>query len=159
MSDQVSNQVSNQVFNQLFSESSDEVLKRIKFASSAEDLVQCICFSKENQLIVDYRYFKHIATTMSYHMITTRIISMIDEILSKYPKFIAHMCIKTLTVGDVEKHIAYIKALSNTLKERYQDKMTTCSVYKAPFIFAQIYGLVSCFIDKDTQAKISLIKK
>ena len=143
----------------LFVESSDEVLKRIRFASSAEDLVENICHTEGNQLIIDHRYFKHIASPVSYQTITTKIVNGIDEILASHPKFIAHICIKSLTVSDVEKHMAYIKALSITLKERYQDKMEKCSVYKAPFIFAQIYGIVSCLIDKDTQAKISLVKQ
>jgi hypothetical protein len=145
--------------NEFFTQSSSDVLKHVTFATSAEELIKYICFSKDDLLVVDYRYFKHIASHMSYQLITIRIIEMVDCILASYPKFTAHICIKTLTVSDIDKHMGYIKTLSNALKARYQDKMLTCSVHNAPFIFAQIYGIVSCFIDKDTQAKITLVKK
>lgn len=143
----------------LFSESSDEVTRRITQAKSADELINQICYSYDNVLVVDYRYFKYIATVASYQLITNRIVCMIDEILQHHPKFVAHICIKYLTISDVDKHMTYVKNLSNVLKTRYQDKMSTCSIYNAPFIFAQIYGIVSCFIDKDTQAKIALVKK
>jgi hypothetical protein len=142
-----------------FSESSEEVMKRISQATSAEELINQICYSDGNVLFMDYRYFKYIASVSSYHLITTRVVEMIDQILLGYPKFDARVCIKFLTVTDVDKHMTYVKSLSNVLKTRYQDKMETCSIYNAPFIFAQIYGIVSCFIDKDTQAKIVLVKK
>ena len=144
---------------EFFTQTSADVLKHVTFATSAEELVKYVCFSKDDFLIVDYRYFKHIASHMSYQLITTRVVEMVDHILASYPKFIAHICIKSLTVSDIDKHMGYIKSLSNVLKARYQDKMLTCSIYNAPFIFAQIYGIVSCFIDKDTQAKITLVKK
>lgn len=142
-----------------FSESSEEVMKQITRATSAEELINKICYSEGNTLVIDYRYFKHIASFASYQLITNRIVDMIDKILQHYPKFVAHACIKSLTVSDVDKHLPYVKNLSNVLKTRYQDKMATCSVHNSPFIFAQIYGIVSCFIDKDTQEKIVLVKK
>lgn len=141
----------------MFAQTSIEIANQVKFASSAGELMQFVCFSSGNQLIVDYRYFKHIASPMSYQLITSRITDMIDEILSSHPKFVAHTCSKTLTVSDIDKHLGFIKSISNLLKTRYQDKMSKCYIYKAPFIFAQIYGIVSCFIDKDTQAKIELV--
>lgn len=143
----------------LFNESSEEVMKRISLATSSDELINQICYSDGNILVVDYRYFKYIASIASYQLITNRIVEMIDQILQNNEKFITHACIKSLTVSDVDKHMNYIKHLSNVLKERYQDKMLTCSIHKAPFIFAQIYGIVSCFVDKDTQAKIILVKK
>ncbi len=142
-----------------FTESSEEVMKRISIASSAEELINQICYSDGDVLVVDYRYFKYIASVASYQLITNRVVEMIDLILLNHPKFIAHICIKNLTLGDIDKHLSYIKRLSDVLKARYQDKMATCSIHKAPFIFAQIYGIVSCFIDKETQAKMVLVKK
>ncbi len=142
-----------------FPQTSADILKCVTFATSAEELIERICFHENNLLIVDYRYFKHIASKMSYQLITTHIVETIDHILMSHPKVIVHTCFKSLTVSDVDKHMGYIKTLSNVLKTRYQDKMLTCSIYNAPFIFAQIYGIVSCFIDKDTQAKITLVKK
>ena len=158
MSDTASTSVSTAT-NTFFNESSEEVMKRISNATSAEDLINQICYSDGDTLFLDYRYFKYIASVASYQLITNRVVEMIDKILQHHPKFIAHTCIKFLTITDVDKHMSYIKNLSNVLKTRYQDKMATCSIYNAPFIFAQIYGIISCFIDKDTQAKIVLVKK
>ena len=47
----------------------------------------------------------------------------------------------------------------NYLKDKYPEKLAKCYVYNAPFIFTQIFNIVSMFIDKETQKKIELVKK
>lgn len=140
--------------------SSQEVADKITSSSSSIDsLMHLICYTEGNILVVDYRYFKHIANPLSYQTIMKHVIAMIDYILESHPNFSTLACIKSLTVSDVDKHMTFIKSISNALKTRYQNKMTKCSIYNAPFIFAQVYNIVSCFIDKDTLEKITMIPK
>ena len=117
-----------------------------------------VCRAEGNVIIADYRYFKHVASPSSYAAIVGQVVKSIDRVLENYPNFVAHMCIKSLTVSEIDKHMEFIKAFCTTLKTRYHNKMTKCYVYKAPFIFSQIYNIVSCFIDKDTRTKVELVK-
>ena len=66
---------------------------------------------------------------------------------------------KSLTLSDVDKHKIFIQNIAVFLKEKYPNKLEKCYVYNAPFVFAQIYNIVSIFIDKDTQKKIELVNK
>jgi hypothetical protein len=152
--------------NDIFKNSTEEVVAKIRTTQDPQKLMNYICYINpttanepegDNTIIMDYRYFKHIASPYSYQSITAQLLNMIDTVLSKYSKFNVKICIKSLTVSDIDKHYAYIKDLSNVLKTTYQDKMGYCHVYRAPFIFAQIFNIVSCFIDKETQTKIKLM--
>ncbi len=142
---------------ELFAQSTSEVAVKMATVISIDEVMDLICRAEGNVLIADYRYFKF-AGSSSYTAIVAQVVKSIDHILKTYPYFVAHMCIKTLTVSDIDKHMEFIKTFCSTLKMRYQNKMVKCYVYKAPFIFSQIYGIVSCFIDKDTRTKVELVK-
>jgi hypothetical protein len=66
---------------------------------------------------------------------------------------------KNLTIVEIDKHKEYIKFISEFLKDKYPEKLAKCYVYNAPFIFTQIFNIVSMFIDKETQKKIELVKR
>ena len=143
---------------ELFAQSTSEVAVKLATIVSIDEMMELICRAEGNVLVADYRFFKHAGSPSSYAAIIGQVVKSIDRILESYPQFIAHMCIKSLTVSDIDKHMEFIKTFSSTLKTRYQNKMLKCYVYKAPFIFSQIYGIVSCFIDKDTRTKVELVK-
>lgn len=142
---------------ELFDQSTSEVAIKVATIVSIDEIIGLICRAEGNVLVADYRYFKYAGSLSSYNAIIAQVIKSIDQILETYPDFVAHMCIKTLTVSDIDKHMEFIKTFCSTLKMRYQNKMSKCYVYKAPFIFSQIYGIVSCFIDKDTRTKVELV--
>jgi len=149
--------MSNPAIPELFDQSTSEVAVKVATIVSIDEIIGLICRAEGNVLIADYRYFKYAGSSSSYATVIAQVTKSIDQILETYPHFIAHMCIKTLTVSDIDKHMGFIKTFCSTLKMRYQDKMSKCYVYKAPFIFSQIYGIVSRFIDKDTRAKVELV--
>jgi hypothetical protein len=70
-----------------------------------------------------------------------------------------HVNLKKLTLIDIDKHKEFIQDMSGHLKNKYPDKLIKCYIYNAPFVFSQIFNIVSLFIDKDTQKKIELIIK
>lgn len=142
---------------ELFDQSTSEVAVKVATIASIDEIMSLICRAEGNVLVADYRYFKYAGSSSSYAAVIAQVVKSIDQILETYPDFVAHMCIKTLTVTDIDKHMEFIKTFCSTLKMRYQNKMSKCYVYKAPFIFSQIYGIVSCFIDKDTRTKVELV--
>jgi hypothetical protein len=94
---------------------------------------------------------------VTYSIIINYVTNNIDTILSNNEKFTVYVNLKKLTLVDIDKHKDFIHDLSLFLKNKYPNKLTKCYIYNAPFVFSQIFNIVSLFIDKDTQLKIELI--
>jgi hypothetical protein len=125
----------------------------------SQDILKNLCFIKDNEIILNYVYFKNLATKDTYNCILTYITNNIDIILSQKTEFTIHVNMKSLTIIDIDKHKLFIQIISRYLKDKYPQKLEKCYIYNAPFLFAQIYSIVSMFIDKETQTKIEIVNK
>ena len=122
------------------------------------DILSELCYVKNNAVIINYIYFKYLATDSMYNYILMHITNNIDNILSNHNKFIVHVNMQKLSLGDIDKHKIFITNFSLLLKEKYPDKLLKCYIHKAPFMFKQIFNVINVFIDKETQEKIELVK-
>jgi hypothetical protein len=139
-------------------DNSEKIVSKIN-TGEWNGILQGLCSIKDNVIVLDYIYFKHFATKITYSIILNHITNNIDIILSKNEKFSVHVNLKKLTLIDIDKHKEFIQDMSVYLKDKYPDKLTKCYIHNAPFVFSQIFNIVSLFIDKDTQTKIELIVK
>jgi hypothetical protein len=121
------------------------------------DILNSVCFIKENEVVIDYLYFKHFANGETYQFILSTIVNNIDSILNINEKFVVHINMKSLAISDFEKHKHFIQNISDFFKERYDGKLIKCYIYNAPFIFSQVFNIIIAFIDKETQNKIVVI--
>jgi hypothetical protein len=64
-----------------------------------------------------------------------------------------------LTLVEIDKHKNFIQYLSTFLKDKYPQKMEKCYIFNAPFVFSQLFHIISMFIDKETQSKIVVFKQ
>ena len=124
-----------------------------------QELLNYYCNVQENDIIINYYYFKYLANSQTYDIFTNLMIGYIDDVLKNYEKFNVHISIHKLSVMEIHKHIGYIRIMTDLLKTRYQDKMEKCSIYNASNIFSQIYEIIVPYIDPDTQKKIGLVSK
>lgn len=138
--------------------SSEKIIGKI-IKGEWDDILNGLCVIKENAIILNYIYFKYFATNETYNYILNFVTNNIDKILAKNVNFNVCVNMKSLTLSDVDKHKIFIQNIAVFLKEKYPNKLEKCYVYNAPFVFAQIYNIVSIFIDKDTQKKIELVNK
>jgi poly(3-hydroxyalkanoate) synthetase len=119
------------------------------------DLLTNFCSVKiNNEIELNYKYFKIIHTFIDKNDILNYLIYIIENVLSKYPTFIIHANIEKLTLLEIEKNKEFIHIMSNQLKETFPDKLELCIIYEGSFIFKQIYNFLSIFIDKKTLKKI-----
>jgi hypothetical protein len=138
--------------------SSEKIISKIK-KGEINDIFNGLCKIKDGIIIIDYTYFKHFASLETYPVIISLITNNIDEVL-KYKSFITvYLNMKTLTVTDIDKHKTFIYHILDLLNKKYPKKLDKCYVYNAPYIFSQIYNIVSLIIDKDTLMKIELMCK
>jgi hypothetical protein len=123
------------------------------------DVLSKLCFAVDSQnIILDYRYFKFIASVDNYEFIICYIVSVIQCVLNKHETFILHVNLDSLSLLHIEKHFGFIKRMSEVLKTTFPDKLNICNVYNAPFIFSKVISIIGVFVDKKTQQKMKLMK-
>ena len=122
------------------------------------DILTHLCSIKNDRILLDYKYFKPCAQVENYGVILKHIIETIQTILHEKDTFIIHINLQSLTLSDVEKHYSFIQIISETMKNTFPDKLEQFNIYNAPFIFSQVYRIISLFIDKQTQQKMKLVE-
>ena len=142
--------------------SSNEHIKTAKtniMKTCFNDVLSRLCFAIDSEnIILDYRYFKFIASADNYDLLIDYFVSVIQSVLNKHETFILHVNLDSLSFLHIEKHFAFIKRISEVLKTTFPDKLNICRLYNAPFIFSKIISIISTFVDKKTQQKITLVK-
>lgn len=148
----------NEIFSENIEHSSEKILEKVK-KGEWNDILYGLCSIKENIVLLNYVYFKHIAKEDTYKYILNYLVTSLDNMLIMNSKFIVHLNMKNLTITDIDKHKIFIQEMADCFKNRYPQKLEKCYVYNAPFIFSQIYNMIGVFIDKETQQKIELVNK
>ena len=149
--------------NDMFSEnientSSEKIIDKVR-NGNWNDIFKGLCCIKENNIVLNYIYFKYIANDETYSYIMNHITNNINQILQTNNEFSVHVNMKSLTIVDIDKHKEFVQQISLFLKDNYPDKLEKCYVYNAPFMFSNFFNIVSMFIDKETQKKIELVNK
>ena len=122
-----------------------------------DEMLNRLCYINDDAIVLDYKYFKYFAVKETYSIILKFITNQIDNLLAVNKYFIVHVNMKNLTISDIDKHKTFIQNISTLCKDKYPNKLSKCYIYNAPFVFSQIYNIVSMFIDKVTQQKIEVI--
>jgi len=135
-------------------------------ATDILELIKKMCFNmNDNIIILDYKYFKFITTKLGIKLdkslmdiIIQFIVGVANSVLENYPLYCLHINLHGLSVIDIEKYSVFIQKFSMAMKSTFQDKLETCYLYNSPFIFSNMFKLISHFIDKVTMQKMVLIK-
>jgi len=134
-------------------------LKKQIIVCSNEILTKLCSAIHENEVILDTRYFLLIATSENYNIILEYVIGIIQQLLTKYTTVFVHINMQSISLIHLDKHYTFIKNICILLQEKFPDKLEKCFVYNAPFLFSQLFKIISRFIDKKTQKKIELVKE
>jgi hypothetical protein len=121
------------------------------------EILRNICYIINNEIIVDFHYFKHIGNSETYNLILSNVVNNIDTIVGELGHFTIHINVKTLSVGDIDKHQDFLQRVSDFFKTRYEGKLLKCYVYNTPFVFSQVFQLVKKWIDKETIDKMIVL--
>lgn len=124
------------------------------------------CFNHNNNIIIDYKIFKNIASILTYDMIFKHLENVItnttknltNDTLQKNNVNI-HLSMKSLSITDVDKHRNFISNLINYYNLNYPNYLNGCYIYLASSIFKQVFSIFSIFIDKETKKKIHIVEK
>lgn len=122
------------------------------------DILNKMCFIEGDQMLLDYKIMKQILNVNTYDIIFDRLINTTRETISQNALINMHICLKGLTITDMDKHKNFVLRIIKTFSDEFPNKLDVCNLYKTPAIFSQIFALISVFIDKVTINKIKIIK-
>jgi hypothetical protein len=113
----------------------------------------------DKEVVIDFRYFKLLSTWNGFDtdIMIQHVMNVIETALKYNEIFIMHMYLKSLGISDMEKYYPFIVKISETFKNMFADKLEKCFIYKPPFIFAQLFNIVSAFFDKKTISKLQTV--
>lgn len=138
--------------------SSDDVKTKFKnkMPVLTAEYLDFICRVDGCNVYIDNRHFKYIGHLTNYDIILDHIVASLHKVLETFPLYTIHLCLKSLTVGQIEKHYQFIKHACDVLKKTFVNKLNVCYIYQAPFIFNQLFRLITPFLDKLTISKMRL---
>ena len=135
--------------------------KNEELITFTDNLYKNFCYvNNDNHIHINYKSFKIISNffkTNNKQYILNYLVKTIEFVINKHDMFIVHANLSSLTLVDIDKNKDLIQYISIILKERFPNKLDKCYIYEAPFIFSQLFNIISYFIDKKTQQKIMLI--
>lgn len=114
--------------------------------------------SNGNEVFLNYAILKLIGSQTTYPTIVAYMFKLLQDTSSAHSKIIVHVYLKSLTVSDVDKHKQFIMDVIKKLNDDLPNILDACYLYKTPFVFSQIYNLISIVIDKETREKIHVVK-
>lgn len=126
---------------------------------SKEEIISSIFFIKDLCVYVDYKFFKKYMTQELYETFVTHVLTLTDDLLQKVELLNIHVCMKTLSITDFDKHREFIFQFVQLVQTRYPNKLNKCFIYETPSIFAQMYKLLSVIMDRETRQKITILQK
>ena len=126
---------------------------------SNEEILSSIFFIKDLCVYVDYKFFKKYMTSSLYESFVTHVLTLTEDLLQKVELLHIHVCMKTLSITDFDKHREFIFKFVQLLQTRYPNKLNKCFIYETPSIFAQMYKLLSVIMDRETKQKITIVEK
>ena len=133
-------------------------LTHIEPTDSFQDVLDKLCsVSNNDDVFINYAIFKLVATPSTYDAILAHVVHTIKKATQTHPTTTVRVYMKTLTIGDLDKHKAFISGAVQTCNTELADTLKICHCYKTPFVFAQIYNIISTVIDKETRQKIHVV--
>jgi hypothetical protein len=121
------------------------------------EVLSHFCSFMDNNVFIDYNYFKSSNENDKYRIFTKYLSNIIDLVLINFPLVTVHINLSTLTMSEIHNHYNFICGISILFKKKYPNKLEKCLVHNAPVVFEKLYSIISLFIDAETQKKIEIV--
>ena len=122
------------------------------------DILNKMASVNKNEVFLNMAIFKLIASETTYSQIVSHVYQILKDTSTTYGTIVVHVYLKTITLSDLDKHKTFVMDMIKKFNDELPDILDICYMYKAPFVFAQIYSIISVVIDKETKNKIHIVK-
>lgn len=130
----------------------------IQPSDTPADILNKLMSTNKNEVFLNIAIFKLIASETTYSQIVSHVYQMLKDTSTTYGTVVVHVYLKTITLSDLDKHKTFVMDMIKRFNDELPDILEICYMYKAPFVFAQIYSIISVVIDKETKKKIHIVK-
>ena len=130
----------------------------IQPSDAPADILNKLMSANKNEVFLNMAIFKLIASETTYSQIVSHVYQMLKDTSTTYGTVVVHVYLKTITLSDLDKHKTFVMDMIKRFNDELPDILDICYMYKAPFVFAQIYRIIYVVIDKDTKKKIHILK-
>jgi hypothetical protein len=124
-----------------------------------EEILNKVCFNYNNNLIIDYKIFKKVASPLTYDAMFKHIENAVRCIVTNFSNVYVHISMKSLSITDIDSHRVFLTNLINYYNTNYPNILNAGYIYLAPSIFVQVFSIFSVFIDKETRKKVNIVEK
>ena len=149
------NNIQNYLF---FDDYYNEIKKDIKNIEFSLFLNSFCRIDPNNQIVIDYRYFKLIAFNENYDLFKFFIVDKINKVLSITDKITLHVNLETISLIDIEKHSTFLIHLAKYMSENYPDKLDKGYIYNSGYLVHSVYNILIMVLNKETRHKILFVK-
>jgi hypothetical protein len=136
----------------------NEIKKDIKNIDFSLFLNSFCRIDQNNQIVIDYRYFKLIAFSENYDLFKYFLVDKINKVLSIAEKIVLHVNLETISLIDIEKHSAFLINLANYMSETFTDKLEKGYIYNSGYLIHGVYNILIMVLNKETRSKIMFVK-
>ena len=137
---------------------STKIMEKIKHGK-VEEVLHGICHIKDRGIVIDIKYIKHFANQYTYEIITYHFDNIFSQLLKYHDTYSIYVNFQSFSLTDFEKHYTFCKKIAIYFSEKYPDKLYKCYIYNSSFVFESLLKINSTFIDKDTLAKVLLVRE
>jgi len=130
----------------------------IQPSDTPAEILNKLISANKNEVFLNVAIFKLIASETTYSHIVSHVYKILKETSAAYGTVVVHVYLKTITLSDLDKHKTFVMDMIKRFNDELPDILDICYMYKAPFVFAQIYSIISVVIDKETKQKIHIVK-
>jgi len=123
------------------------------------EIIPLFCNNKEDVMFINFyciKWLKNIEKQMIINIIRSNIITIIEK---GYPKITIHVCLKSLSVSQIDTYYSLFKDASIIFKKEFPERLEKCYLYHCSSIFTYIYKLISTMLEKETLERVEVYKK
>jgi hypothetical protein len=136
--------------------------EKVNMKLSFNECLQKLCFSKENNIYIDCKYFKYLMKSkISLDFITLRLEEVFKQVLHKYNKYFVHISLKNISITDCDKYKSYAKDVSYKLyylcENDPDNALEQLCIYNPSAVFSMLHKLFEMLCHVDVKKKIKMM--
>jgi len=122
------------------------------------EIITLFCHNDKNTIFINFyciKWFKNIEKKKIIDIIRENILTVIEN---GYEKMTIHVCLKSLSVSQVDTYYSLFKDASTVFKNEFPERLEKCYLYHCSSIFTYIYKLISMMLEPSTLERVEVYK-
>jgi hypothetical protein len=122
------------------------------------EILEHFCYNENDVMLLNFYCMKWLGK-IDKQIIINVIRNNMQSILNKgYKKVMIHVCLKSLSVSQMDIFYSFFKEASTIFKQEFPDRLEKCYLYHCSSVFSSLYKMISHFLEKETLQRIEVYK-